>query len=183
MWYLCSISAKLLLFCGERKLIDRVCSRHLANCPNVCLLELDILANVCKLRLATLATFDAQIGNHLRGRWFEQQWCYNAWMQWGGGHDTFSGWMLSVTPLSKCLAEHPWQILYILRVKVSSDLLLCNSLLDLLTNRPPDSSDRQSHILYFSIQHWSPPGMCAQPPPIYTVWHEYNRTGVMECLI
>ena len=31
-----------------------------------------------------------------------------------------------------------------------------------------DNSDWQTHLFYFSAQHWSPPGLCAQPCPIDT---------------
>ena len=42
-------------------------------------------------------------------------------------------------------------------------------MLDFLKSRPQRVSDWQSHLLYVSAEHRSPPGLCAQPPPVHTV--------------
>ncbi len=45
--------------------------------------------------------------------------------------------------------------------------VLCNWILDFLTNRP--QTDWLSCLLHSCAQHWSPPGLYAKPPPVHTV--------------
>lgn len=43
------------------------------------------------------------------------------------------------------------------------------------------TSDWQSHLLYFSAQHLSSPGLFAQPPPLHTVRPWLHSQTLREC--
>ena len=47
--------------------------------------------------------------------------------------------------------------------------------LDIGLQAAPESSDWQSHLLYVSAQHWSPPGLRAQPPLVRYLHSQTSR--------